>query len=110
MSLYELVDRHPEQFLAADGSGVAKNWFIETDGGHGPGELMTQFAAGVLFVLLKLDFLVLFVNVAGGCSVFNPAERLNGAASRRTNRTPLTCPHPSPDGLTAVPSRLFWTR
>ena len=98
MSLYELVDRHPEQFLAADGSGVAKNWFIETDGGHGPGELMTQFAAGVLFVLLKLDFLVLFVN-AGGCSVFNPAERLNGAASRRTNRTPLTCPHPSPESL-----------
>ena len=97
-SLIELVERYPEQFLAADGSGVAKNWFIETDGGHGPGELTTQFAAGILFTLLGLDCFVLFVN-AGGCSVFNPAERLNGAASRRTNAWPLVCPHPSPESL-----------
>ena len=36
---------------------------------------------------------------AGGCSVYNPAERLNGAASRRTNRFPLICPHEAPETL-----------
>jgi len=69
-----------------EGAATRKSFLIlVTDGGHGPTEALFKFVCCLLFLLLDLDVVWVLTN-SGGYSIYNPAERVNGAVSPAVNR------------------------
>jgi hypothetical protein len=83
----EMMERFPDYFANSEGDLVSGIGFI-LDNAHGPAEQLMQFCVVLLADVLDLDVVVIACN-AGGFSKYNPAERGNGAITRRSNQYPI---------------------